>query len=455
MKVVRNLLCAVAALACAAFALPGMAAQPQKSYNLEFLLPGTDTLLGRDNPFYDPATEQLVPPVAVTVTVKNESPPSQANSNISSFKFTLSGLIVFQDGLTCPNAKCSVDPVTNTVFVTNISPPIQAQQAITITLHVSSCVAVGEASLSAQVFSGSQVNGDMFVPFPKTDPSFPMVTTLSERTESNTGPTFTTAGILCGNIACGETLPVPESFGTCDTNPTDPRCVTTSRGTDKNGACSIAPLDYAVTNMLPTTSRLLHFKWDANAFPSAAFAYQLNAPFPSTVPPATPSPPPWQVAWLTTTTGGVTSPAFIDAQECLGADLTTYPPATLPLPAPYGTLAAAVKAADKSIKVTTSTSTFPPLPFPIVIDSERMNVTKITTNTWTVQRAPAPFAVAHSLNAPVMSTPLRLVLQSSGPYKAGDVAQVCRASLSHDNGNGIWSAYFIDIGDGWITIPHR
>jgi hypothetical protein len=459
MNIVRNLFCTLAAIAISALAMPGMAAkpaaQPQKLYNLEFLLPPTDPLLSdRDNPLYDPATEQLVPPVAVTVTVKNESPP-QANSNISSFQFTLSGLIVFKDGLTCPNARCTVDDATNTVFVTNISPPIQTQQSLIVTLHVSSCVAVGEASIAPLVFSGSQVNGDPFDVYDsktRTDASFPMVTTLSTRTGPDTAPTITTTGILCGNIACGDPpLVVPESFGTCGSDPADPRCVTTSRGTDKNGACSATPIDYAVTNLLPS-SKSLHFVWDTNTAPSATFAYRLNGAFPSTVPPAAPSPPPWQVAWLTTTTNGVPGPAFIAAQECLGADLTNFPPAALPLPAPYGTLAAAIKAGDKSIKVNLSTSQFPSLPFPIVIDAERMNVTKITTNTWTVDRDKG--ATQHLLNANVMSTPLRLVLQSSGPYVAGSIAQVCRASLSHDNGDGTWSAWFIDIGDGWVTIPH-
>jgi hypothetical protein len=327
MNIVRNLFCTLAAIAISALAMPGMAAkpaaQPQKLYNLEFLLPPTDPLLSdRDNPLYDPATEQLVPPVAVTVTVKNESPP-QANSNISSFQFTLSGLIVFKDGLTCPNARCTVDDATNTVFVTNISPPIQTQQSLIVTLHVSSCVAVGEASIAPLVFSGSQVNGDPFDVYDsktRTDASFPMVTTLSTRTGPDTAPTITTTGILCGNIACGDPpLVVPESFGTCGSDPADPRCVTTSRGTDKNGACSATPIDYAVTNLLPS-SKSLHFVWDTNTAPSATFAYRLNGAFPSTVPPAAPSPPPWQVAWLTTTTNGVPGPAFIAAQECLGAD---------------------------------------------------------------------------------------------------------------------------------------
>ncbi|HET8874935.1 MAG TPA: hypothetical protein VFO53_01285, partial [Casimicrobiaceae bacterium] len=105
-----------------AFAAIAVAAPPKKSYNLEFLLPDNDELQATSptNPAYDSTTGQLIPPVAVTVTVKNESPPSTANSNISSFQFTVSGLALLNGSgdIACPNARCSVDPSTGTVYVT-------------------------------------------------------------------------------------------------------------------------------------------------------------------------------------------------------------------------------------------------------------------------------------------------------------------------------------------------
>ena len=79
-------------------------------------------------------------------------------------------------------------------------------------------------------------------------------------------------------------------------------------------------------------------------------------------------------------------------------------------------------------------------------------------NAWTVDRGqggPHPFA------APVMSTPLRTLTsaqlsdppaQNAAGYFVGNQAQICKASASHDNSDGTWSAWFIDIGDGWVKI---
>ena len=434
--------------------LPAMAAQPQKSYNLEFLLPDSDSL-GNHNPAYD-ADGQLVAPTTVTVRLKNESPPSVANSNISSFQFTLTGLNLALNGASCA-AQCTA--VGNTVYVTNISPPIQAQQTFDVTLLVTSCVVVNDANVGGvAVYTGSQLNGDTFAPLAKNDSAFPMVLTLSKRTEATqtTPLTITATGISCGTIGCSQSFPV-ENFTCSSASATD--CVNTIRGNNKDGVCS-TNVDYFVTNLLrSTTNPLLHFNWATD--PAAAFAYEL------TVQPANPtSEPAWQLSWLPTSG----PPVFIGAPLCIGADLSQYPPALIPFPQSYGTLSASVKTNDKFIYVDTSSgqvtvpSPFPSGGFPIIVGTERMQVTKINTNKWTVSRAQGGTSpTAPGVGAPVMSTPLPLLTsaqfstdsatknaQLAAGYFVGQQAQMCRTAISHDNGNGTWSTWIMDIGDGWV-----
>lgn len=455
MNCIRHRLAVGAALA--AFAAAAIAAPPKKSYNLEFLRPDVDELKATSprNPAYDPTTLQLIPPVAVTVSVKNESPPSTANSNISSFQFTVSGLALLNGSgdIACPNARCSVDASTGTVYVTNISPPIQAQQVLKVTFHASSCVVKSEAGISSNtVYSGSQLNGDTFVPFGgRPDTDFPMVLTLSTR-DAASPPTIADTGISCGPISCRQDFPVADSRTSCGSDASDPICVTTRRGNDKNGAvCTTSPVDYFVTNLLET-DRKLHFKWETN--PAGAFAYRVNV--------SSLVVPPWQVSWLPTDGNAI----FIGAPTCAGADLTAFPtsPDALPLPTQLTTLASAVKMNDKQIKVV-STPPNLPIAFSIIIDGERMDVTKVNNNTWTVVRgAGLTQATSHAASKPVMSTPLPTLTSdqfSTDPnvlpvqqtvYSVGQQAQICRASASHDNadGTGTWSAWFIDIGDGWV-----
>ncbi|HET8877663.1 MAG TPA: hypothetical protein VFO53_15140, partial [Casimicrobiaceae bacterium] len=410
-------------------------------------------------------TGQLIPPVAITVSVKNESPPSTANSNINSFQFTVSGLALLNGSgdIACPNARCSVDPSTGTVYVTNISPPVQAQQVMKVTFHASSCVAKSEAFISSNtVYSGSQLNGDTFVAFGgKPDTDFPMVLTLSTR-DAASPPTIADTGISCGPINCGQDFPVADSRTSCGINASNPICVTTRRGNDKNGAvCTSSPVDYFVTNLLEPNGKM-HFKWETNS--AGAFAYRVNVPFPSTPitdPPTTPVPPPWQVSWLPTDGNAI----FIGAATCVGADVSTFPasPDGLPLPAQLTTLASAVKVNDKQIKVVSTPLGLPTGVFSIVIDGERMDVTKVNSNTWTVTRGTGlTQATTHAVNKPVMSTPLptltsgqfstdqNVLAVQQTVYSVGQQAQICRASASQDNGDDTWSAWFIDIGDGWV-----
>ena len=78
----------------------------------------------------------------IFVKIKNESPPSDASSNINSFSFTVKGMsITSLDKTACESlgGMCALDTTTNTVTVTNISPPIQAKGIYTVSLKVNSC----------------------------------------------------------------------------------------------------------------------------------------------------------------------------------------------------------------------------------------------------------------------------------------------------------------------------
>jgi hypothetical protein len=413
----RMLLCCAAATLLALTA-PLAGAGPSKQYSLSLAIAQANygTVNGQN---------VLQGPVVLTVNVKNESPPSTANSTISSFKFTLYGVTMVGDPV-CPNARCSLDTGSNTVIVTNISPPIQPGPGFPVTVQASSCGNVKAPVAQTFVYGGSQLTGAQF----------------SVKNQPNT------VSISCGDFACVNNdifFTVPDS-----TTPVagTAKYVTGLRSQfDKNGAC--VGVSYDVTNTIPTDNRL-HFEWDTATDDAAVFAYQVN------VNNDDPVNFPIQVSWRNNPDG---TPSFIVAPPC--NTLSTNPPDDLPLPASYGALASAMKSSDKSLKIDTSSALVPapnPVPalgFPIVIGSERMQVTKITTNTWTVSRTPG--AVGHDLGATVMSTPLPLLTgyvftdsQKTAGYNANNQAQVCIAQQTNPvNGGKVTSAWIIDIGDAW------
>ena len=126
----------------------------------------------------------------------------------------------------------------------------------------------------------------------------------------------------------------------------------------------------------------------------------------------------------------------------------TAPLCTSPnLPAPYGTLGANISATATTFAINAA-GTLPAAPFDIVIGTERIHVNSVTTgNVLNVTRAQGgTSASAHIAPAPVMSTPLPIMTATSGPYIAGNQAQMCLAGQS---GN---TSTVIDIGDGWVNV---
>jgi hypothetical protein len=219
---------------------------------------------------------------------------------------------------------------------------------------------------------------------------------------------------------------------------------------NKDGLCTAADdVNYYATNTL-STSNLLHVEWATD--PTAAFAYKLNA--------STGGIP--NVSWLSSS--GV--PIFIQAPQC--RVLATAPPTDLPLPRKYGVLTSAVSFSDKKISVTLDTGVIPPaVGDPINIGGERLVVTQVKNNSWSVERrtggTPTDTSVPtnYSAGQPVMFTPLPLVPSSpacfnadgtpasSCPYDAGKQAQMCLASSI--SGTGPFNYWILDIGDGWVA----
>jgi hypothetical protein len=392
-------------LGLATLAVPGFAA-PSKTYSLK----------AASGAAYAPDSngqQVLQVPLPIVITVKNESPPSVANSNISSFSFTVSGMTIESVDTTSCNTQggqCSLDTVTNTVSVTNISPPVQGQGTFSVPVKVSSC---GDGSWSAKVFSGSQLNGNTF--------GFQNDSTL---------PTNLATSVTCGDTKCGMGFVVPSDLAVSG----NPTYVNGIRGDFNKDGSTCSVLDYTVTNTIPTNDKL-HFEWNASST-SAAFLYTLNFVTATTTP---------QLAWLTDSSG----PVFVDAQPCLSTNMPNN------LPAPYGTLAQDVNSSKNKIQVNVTSAPTIPVPFPIVIGTERMLVTNTGTNNWSVQRGqggthPAP----HSATARIMSTPLPLLTgpfttaQNHAGYIVGYQAQMCITSPNPTS----WPSLtydIIDIGDGW------
>jgi len=153
------------------------------------------------------------------------------------------------------------------------------------------------------------------------------------------------------------------------------------------------------------------------------------------------------------------------------------------LPTPYGTLVGDIGSGDTTITVNALSPTgahgaiphaLPP--FDIVIGTERMTVTAVSSDdgaagdlsdpgdfsegeseqeVWTVTRGVGNTAPASHAGGPlVMSTPLPLLPAGvPAPYTAGSQAQVCITSESEAEDHQSHTTTLIDIGDGWIKGP--
>lgn len=414
MNAIGKLLALLISICVAAFGLPAMAAKtgPTKTYTLKADASQITYHLDANN------LNVVDVPAPITVTIKNESPPSTGNnSNISSFSFTVTGMAISSlDTDTC-NGQGGICTLSgNTVTVTNISPPVQAQGTYTVPVTVNSC---GDGAWSAQVNSGSQLNGN---PFGFT---------------TENGFTNTATNVNCGEAGCGNAFSVPNSLMVSG-SPTD---ISGIRGTFNKDGGTCSTVDYTATNTIPT-NETLHFEWTTS---------ELGATFRYTATFQNPGAP--QFAWFTDSQG----PVFVDGQACLRTQFANN------LPAPYGTLAQDVNSSKTKIQVNVTTAPTIPLPFPIIVESERMLVTAISTNQWTVLRGQGGTArAAHSATPTVsiMSTPRPLLTgpfnarQSAAHYNVGDQAHGC-IDAPVDSLTTPWSSTntfaIIDIDDIWTA----
>jgi hypothetical protein len=267
---------------------------------------------------------------------------------------------------------------------------------------------------------------------------------------SSPSPQFTIFG---GDLFCGDAL------GLAFTNPnnlpnTAPGYAAGSRGANNKDSSTCVKVDYTFTNTI-LIDDTVHLKWDLNVQPNAAFIYTMNSKLKAVDGDGWTAKRP-KVAWLESPPG---TPIFVPGLACLSPGL----------PAPYGTLAAAITDAQTSITVN-ATATLPGTNFPIVIGTERMQVSAVsggpTPVTLTVARHQGgTIAAAHFANDSVMSTPLPIIPDDVGnfpsPYVVLTQAHMCIASrgwvstVLDANGNPLVE-YFttvIDIGDGWTSDP--
>ena len=187
-----------------------------------------------------------------------------------------------------------------------------------------------------------------------------------------------------------------------------------TRYSNKDGsACVATGIDF--TDLIVTNTNTIHQVWDTNTQPNAVFTYFI--PWKPVWVQSNGLPKPTQVAWTEVNN----LPQYVDARFCLTP--------TVPAPS-LGTLAAAITStAQTSITVNPGVS-LPATPFPITIDTERMQVTSTGTGSnWTVTRgAGGTPKTAHSqyyadnvTAKKVMTTPLPL----DGDGVTGNQMRMC------------------------------
>lgn len=449
----NKFVCCLIAIVLAAFALPSVADNGKKIYSLQMSVPPA--------PGGQP---QTTAPFTVKAKITN-----RGNSSIHSFNLFVTGSTIV-DVKKPEDAKIAF--TGSSISVTKAD-EVGSGESLTVTIKVNSC---GDGQWSAAVWTGSSLNGQNF--------------------NLDVANSALTASISCGNLAVGAGFTVPDS--------TNPACVTGQRGYyDKDGSVPVNPLPFFVTNTVPANGQL-HFRWPDNntGDPLATFEYEVcgSGPLP---PPGT-----TQVAWLNTDGSPASTPgtpAFITAQDCLDPDI---------LPAPYGTLTAALGPTDGTILIDTtmpprqsppgappgsidypgSSPVNPGTPgtaFDVVIGTERITVQLVCldidrdpgdagdcTDTpaegkalKVVKRGVGGTVVPtdpHPAGALVMSTPLPLitadVLPNPNPanYVVGHQALMCIADQdpgfvdgdeSEDEVATDHATTFIDIGDGWGNHP--
>jgi hypothetical protein len=453
MNGMRNLLGLFCAVALAAFSLPGTAASPDKQFTI-------NPSAGTTAPFPPtPSVLRAGTTTNVTVYFVNESPKS-GNSYINSLILTLPTGVKINgtsdvtplngNVVACPTSTANgALPSGTNICVTNI---VGIKPGGYWSMTVNATVAQGSACTTAmwlgQAFAGNSFSGNSF-----TDPS-----------QNNSYLSQAPAYVGCdGVIGCGDSLSpsATNPNGLLNTAPgysTGLRGSYNEDGGTTGGSC--VKVGYDFTNYMALGSNplnQLHLAWDLSAQPTAAFSYSANW-LPVTVDPSSG----WtalrpQVAWFVDSAG---NPIYVPGLACLGPSL----------PAPYGTL---VSDNGSDIIVSVTAPSLPSGQFPILVESERMEVQAVTATQTTgvydfavLRHQGNTTQVTHTgTNISVMSTPLPIIpndptVSLPTPYQVGDQARMCVAEHSwipvgQDGSGNLLVQYFttvFDTGDGFVTI---
>jgi hypothetical protein len=420
----------VLAFALATITFPAVAAKSQnKTYRLNVCV-GTLDVAGVCTPSA-PSTGTAPTPVQARLT---NTSPAQSNSTINSvdlfadLSWSIDGTVpsVFETGQ--PSVLYTADTSQpGHIKVTNLN-PLKPGDSLNINFAVSqfSC---GDGNWSQSlIWSGANLGGNTFIMDapPKSAP---------------------VANVACSIASCSNRVIVQPNLDYCDTTSDEGiECIIGMRGpSNKDGsACSSLPI--YVSNYVPP-KETVHFRWlqDAATGTSAAvFNYRINTPATST--------PPADVAWIEDANG---NPIEVPSLQCNAT------PAFLAsaLPQQLGTLAGDVNGSKKLLKVDASVAASAPPNFEIVIGTEMMLVTNISSGNWTVTRGYGnTTATGHSATDPVMYSPLPII-PNAPPfnttfahtgYAPNNHAHMCYTLFGTNPVTGTKFTDVIDIGDGWV-----
>ena len=363
-------------LAVAGFALPAMAG-PSKTYDLRMCVGQFANELLTTDPKYnaDPtmcATAQSQALGIQTIEtylearVFNSNPPNNQLAQFSSFDLFVDVNWTAINTQTKPAAvinnsgKWKIDVVQPNHFkVYNLS-PVKPQTYVTVKFYVNgfSC---GDGRWNVTPYTGSNLSGDTFLP------------TTTESTKRLTT-------VACAQLTCNQFITAVQPQGHTDVTSLG-YILRLERGINQDGtsgtACSNL-FTYQTPNLTSSSlGKYLTTLWDKDQEDSdvAVFSYEVNLePTASTTGPQKLLE--MQVAWLPKPDG---TPDFKPALMC--ETKANF------LPVQYTTLVA-----DNGGKITVASSaavaTIAATPFSIVIEQERMLVTKVNmnTNVWTVTR---------------------------------------------------------------------
>jgi len=274
----------------------------------------------------------------ITITINNTSP---GNSTINSLSIAVAGNVSIS-AANCASNTLGTGTLTGGACILTGFNGILSNTSRTFQLPVTFGAACASATWTVNANTGNA--------YPQGTPFTPVDQQYSSSCD--------------GVLACsGESTPGQTSFSD--------GVVTGIRYPNKDGSACVA-IGYDFTDLIITNTNTIHQVWDTNTQPNAVFTYSI--PWKPVWAQPNGLPKPTQVAWITVNN----VPQYVDARFCL---TPTVPASSL------GTLAAAITTTAQTAITVTPSGSLPATPFPITIDTERMQVTSTGTGSnWTVTR---------------------------------------------------------------------